>query len=90
MFKRKFQKMRVPAAACLPILVAGLLATSPRGLAQSDQASFPPARVEQGFDIAPVRLNYPKELRNYVGFGSWLVNAVPDSNGCHTGGASPT
>jgi hypothetical protein len=89
MFERKFQKMLVPAATCLPILVAGLLVTSPRGLAQSDQASFDPARVEQGFVIAPVPLNYPKELRNYVGFGSWLVNAVADCNGCHNGGSVP-
>jgi hypothetical protein len=39
--------------------------------------------------MAPVRLNYPKELRNCVGFGSWLVNAVADCNGCHTGGSVP-
>jgi len=89
MFKRQFEKAVLPVAACLPLLVAGLLVTSPRGLAQSDGAGFDPARVEQGFDIAPVKLTYPMELRNYVGFGSWLVNAVGDCNGCHNGGVPP-
>ena len=89
MLKRQFEKIVLPVAACVPVLVAGILLTSPRGLAQSDQASFDPARVEQGFDIAPVNLTYPKELRNYVGFGSWLVNAVGDCNGCHNGGSPP-
>jgi hypothetical protein len=92
MFKRQFEKMLLPIAAVVPIVVAGMLVTSPRGLAQSaaaTAASFDPARVEQGFDIAPVKLTYPKELRNLVGFGSWLVNAVGDCNGCHNGGVPP-
>ena len=89
MFKLQLKKMLLPVAACLPLVVAGLFVTSPRGLAQSGGASFDPARVEQGFDIAPVPLNYPKELRNYVGFGSWLINAVADCNGCHNGGTPP-
>ena len=44
MFKRQFEKMILPVAAVIPILVAGMLVTSPRGLAQSDGASFDPAR----------------------------------------------
>jgi len=89
MFKRQFEKMMLPVAAFVPILVAGILVTSPRGLAQSAGASFDPVRVEQGLDIAPVPLTYPKEYRNLVGFGSWLVNAVGDCNGCHNGGSAP-
>jgi hypothetical protein len=90
MLKRQFEKMVLPVAALVVILVAGMLVTSPRGLAQSAGASFDPARVEQGLDIAPVKLTYPKEYRNLVGFGSWLVNAVADCNGCHTSGTNGT
>jgi hypothetical protein len=89
MFKRQFEKIVLALAAVAPILAAGMLITSPRGLAQPDGASFDPARVEQGLDIAPVNLTYPKGYRNLVGFGSWLVNAVADCNGCHNGGSPP-
>src|SRR5215469_17043778 len=88
MSKRQFKKMLLPVAASVMVLVAGMLVTSPRGLAQPG-ASFDPARVEQGLAIAPVKLTYPKEYRNLVGFGSWLVNAVGDCNGCHNGGSPP-
>jgi hypothetical protein len=81
--------MVLALATIVPVLVAGILITSPRGLAQPDGANFDPARVEQGLDIAPVKLTYPKEYRNLVGFGSWLVNAVGDCNGCHNGGTPP-
>ncbi len=88
MFKRQFEKMLLPVAALGTVLVGGLLVTSPRGLAQPG-ASFDPGRVQQGLAIAPVHLTYPKEYRNLVGFGSWLVNAVADCNGCHNGGSPP-
>jgi hypothetical protein len=36
-----------------------------------------------------VHLTYSPKKRNLVGYGSWLVNAVADCNGCHTAGAPP-
>ncbi len=66
------------------VLVAGTMMNSPRGQAQSNAIYFDPAKVEQGFDIAPVPLTYSKDKRNLVGYGSWLVNAVADCNGCHS------
>ena len=89
MLTRHFEKIMLPVAAFVVIFVAGMLVTSPRGLAQSAGANFDQARVEKGLDIAPVKLTYPKEYRNLVGFGSWLVNAVADCNGCHNGGTPP-
>lgn len=88
MFKCKFEKFVLPVAAFVVVLVTGILVTSPRGLAQPG-ASFDPGRVQQGLAIAPVTLTYPKEYKNLVGYGSWLVNAVADCNGCHNGGTPP-
>jgi hypothetical protein len=43
------------------------------------------SRIEQGFDIAPVPLHFDRKNRDLVGLGSYLVNAVGDCNGCHSG-----
>jgi hypothetical protein len=45
---------------------------------------FDESRVQQGFAIAPVTLNLAGKNRALVGFGSYIVNAVADCNGCHT------
>jgi len=42
------------------------------------------SRIEQGFDIAPVRLDLQGKNRSLVGLGSYLVNAVGGCNDCHT------
>jgi len=43
--------------------------------------------VQQGFEIAPVWLNLAGKDPNLVGYGSYLVNAVGDCNGCHSSGS---
>lgn len=40
--------------------------------------------VEQGLKISPVLVDLKGKDRNLVGWGSYLVNAVADCNGCHT------
>jgi hypothetical protein len=45
--------------------------------------------IKIGFQIAPVPLNLINKDPNLVGYGSFLVNAVGDCNGCHTGGGPP-
>jgi hypothetical protein len=42
-------------------------------------------RIELGFAIAPVPLHFQHKNREFVGLGSYLVNAVGDCNGCHSG-----
>ena len=54
MFKRQLEKVVLPAAALVVILVVGMLVTPPLGQAHSN--SFDPARVAQGLAIAPVAL----------------------------------
>jgi len=70
------------------IVLAGTWNTSPRVHAQNqwdDEASL----VRIGYKIAPVPLNLAGKDRDLVGLGSFLVNAVGDCNGCHTGGGPP-
>src|SRR5690242_2680503 len=75
-------------AAGAAALAAGLLFQSPAGKAQ--QSSPPPpfdaAKSLKGFQIAPVPLNMQGRDPYLVGYGSYLVNAVGDCNGCHSAG----
>ena len=41
-------------------------------------------KVQIGFQIAPVKLNLRGKDRDLVGYGSYIVNAQADCNGCHT------
>ena len=89
MSTRLFVNVVTTVGAAGAVLVAGMLLNSPRGQAQSSNSSFDSSKVEQGLDIAPVQLHYSQDKRNLVGYGSWLVNAVADCNGCHTAGGPP-
>lgn len=42
------------------------------------------ARIQQGFRIAPVPLNFRRNVRDLVGLGSYIVNAQGGCNDCHT------
>jgi hypothetical protein len=46
-------------------------------------------RIEEGFRIAPVHLNYDRDDRKLVGLGSYMVNAVGGCNDCHTNPSYP-
>ena len=46
------------------------------------------AKINKGFQISPVPLNLAGRDSNLVGYGSYLVNAVADCNGCHTADAA--
>ena len=43
-------------------------------------------KMLKGFQIAPVPLNMVGKDASLVGYGSYLVNAVADCNGCHSAG----
>lgn len=77
---REFLKIMGLVATCAAIALVGTLVMPPQARGQE----FDPEKVEQGLDIAPVQLTYPASQRNLVGYGSWLVNAVGDCNGCHS------
>lgn len=44
------------------------------------------AKVQIGFQIAPVELNLRGKDRELVGLGSYIVNSVAGCNGCHSAG----
>ncbi|HEX6863240.1 MAG TPA: cytochrome C [Thermoanaerobaculia bacterium] len=41
-------------------------------------------RIREGFRIAPVPLNFRRNVRDLVGLGSYIVNAQAGCNDCHT------
>jgi hypothetical protein len=57
-----------------------VIAVQPAAKADDDSTD---ARIQIGFDIAPVTLNLNGKNRGLVGLGSYLVNAVGDCNVCH-------
>lgn len=79
-------KTALAGAALAVFLAVGVLFVSPRGRAQGpSEASQDQAEIQIGLNIAPVFLNMIGKDPNLVGLGSFLVNAVGDCNGCHTG-----
>jgi len=71
------------AAVCV-----GMLMNSQRVGAWDDDDRFQSeeSRILRGFEIAPVPLNLAGKNLALVGFGSYIVNAVADCNGCHSAG----
>jgi len=73
--------------ACAGVAMAGMLVSSPRGRADDgDDRDDRDPRIEKGFDIAPIPLNFEGKNRRLVGIGSYIVNAQADCNGCHSAG----
>ena len=85
---------RMAGAAFGLALITGILVSSSRGQAQNGNANGADelARIQQGFAIAPVKLNLngksPQQVA-LVGLGSYLINAANDCNFCHTSGGPP-
>ena len=52
----------------------------PTSAAHADDQS----RIQRGFDIAPVPLDFKGKNRALVGLGSYIVNAQGGCNDCHT------
>ena len=92
---QKLVKMASAAVLTLGVIaLTGRFSTPPSVQAQDNhqgnhnddgEASL----VRIGFEIAPVPLNLVGKDPWKVGLGSFLVNAVGDCNGCHTGGGPP-
>jgi len=73
-------------AGVVAIALTIMFSNSPRVHAAADDEQ---SLVQTGFRIAPVPLNLAGKNHDLVGLGSYLVNAVGDCNGCHTGGGPP-
>src|SRR5580704_6192629 len=75
------------AVATLGVIVmGGMLIRSPRVHADDTDEE---AKVQIGFQIAPVRLDLDGKDRTLVGLGSYIVNAENDCNACHNSGGPP-
>ena len=78
------QKLTATGSGLTVMVAAGLLFQASIGQAQTP--TFDPAKVLKGMQIAPVPLNMQGKDPNLVGYGSYLVNASGDCNGCHSAG----
>jgi len=85
MTMKQFALRAAISAASMGIVIAGLSIHSPRVQAQDTEAML----SQVGLTIAPVPLNLAGLDQQMVGVGSYLVNAIGDCNGCHTGGGPP-
>jgi len=81
-FTRKF----TTGSGIATLLIAGSFLCSPSVQAQQATPTFDVTKVLKGFQIAPVPLNMQGRDPSLVGYGSYLVNAVGDCNGCHSAG----
>ena len=68
-------------------LISGSQAQGPPGKVRLPEVvpnNADEAKVRRGLEIAPLPLNLRGRNRALVGFGSYIVNAQGDCNGCHT------
>src|SRR5579864_8980195 len=79
-------KIAGSAGVLMVAVFAGMLGSSSRAKAGDYKEEL---LIREGFAIAPVPLNLAGKDPDLVGYGSYLVNAVGDCNGCHTGGGPP-
>jgi cytochrome c553 len=83
---RSIAKLMLAAATSLAVVFAAVSIKAPRVNADDDDTS---SKIKIGFAIAPVPLNLAGRSKALVGYGSYIVNAVGDCNGCHTAGGPP-
>ena len=83
---RSIAKPLFAAATSLAVVFAALSIKAPRANADDDDTN---SKIKIGFAIAPVPLNLAGRNKALVGYGSYIVNAVGDCNGCHTAGGPP-
>jgi hypothetical protein len=69
------------------IIAVGMVRSSRQVRAHDDDDDGDEARIQRGFDIAPVPLDLVGKDRKLVGLGSYIINAQADCNGCHSAGA---
>jgi hypothetical protein len=83
---RSIPKPLFAAATSLAVVFAAMSIKAPRANADDDDTN---SKIKIGFAIAPVPLNLAGRNKALVGYGSYIVNAVGDCNGCHTAGGPP-
>jgi hypothetical protein len=73
------KRLLVFASVAVWVMALGWMSAAPEdhGNGHNDEvAASDAARIQQGFDIAPVQLSFEHKDRALVGLGSYLVNAV--------------
>lgn len=88
MIRSRFVMSRLAYGLIAPLAVVGLLIAAGPGRAQGRQGGAgsdeSESKIQRGFAIAPVPLNFDGRNRALVGLGSYIVNATGGCNDCHT------
>ncbi len=84
MLSSRIQKVTATSSTIAALVLAALLFQGTN--AQAQTPALDPAKVLKGLQIAPVPLNMVGKDPSLIGYGSYLVNAVADCNGCHSAG----
>lgn len=67
------------------LIAMGFLAVLPTvSQGEDDNSRAERKRIQKGFEIAPVRLNFKSQDRDLVGLGSYIVNAQAQCADCHS------
>ncbi len=99
MTSKQFAKTWGVLTAMVVIVLAGIMISSPRVRANDDHDrdrnhdqdrdhDRDDPRIEQGFDIAPVKLDMDGKDWKLVGLGSYIVNGFASCNDCHSAGTA--
>ncbi len=84
MSKKSMAVVFATAVAVMLMAFALVIPAQDGGGKNEDGLAFPNHLVKRGLAIAPVALNYQMKDRAWVGYGSYLVNAVGGCNDCHS------
>ncbi len=87
MKSKPMSKLLAASAVLVAITVLLVSLKTPRVTAEPESDhDQDESKVQIGFAIAPVPLNFERHDRKLVGLGSYIVNAQEDCNGCHSQG----
>ena len=78
------RKLSLTGSGLAALVMSGLVVQTSSVEAQTP--TFDPVKVQKGLAVSPVKLNMDGKDANLVGYGSYLVNASGDCNGCHSAG----
>ena len=78
-------RVKVLALAGIAVWVTALTLTAAATRDDDHGRGDDESRIREGLEMARVQLDMHRKDRALVGLGSYLVNAVGDCNGCHSG-----
>lgn len=86
-YKRNLKALALLSSLALVVALLGMSRVAAHRTTSDDDQDDndrPDGRIQRGFEIAPVPLDFHRKNRALVGLGSYIVNAQGGCNDCHT------